>query len=501
MTPVTFDDTVRDILNARVYDVAIETALETAPKLSQFTGRTVLLKREDLQPVHSFKIRGAYNKMCRLTDEEKQCGVIAASAGNHAQGVAYSAQKLGLSALIVMPKTTPIIKIDAVKSFGADVELAGDSYSDAAEYCKKRIAETRRTYIPPFDDPLVIAGQGTIGREILEQNPDVTHIFVPVGGGGLAAGVANYVKALRPDVKVIGVQTDDANTLAPSIKQKQRITLDHVGIFADGTAVKQLGEHTFSMLQRTLDDAVTVNTDELCAAIKAIFEDVRSVVEPSGALAVAGLMNYDLPEDAVVAAVCSGANVTFERLSQIAERTLLGSGKEALFAVYMPEKPGALNSFCDQIVSGHNITQFSYRLTQRDQAVVLVGIGTHNRQDKDQFMLHMNEAGYRHQDLSGDDLTKEHIRYMIGGSAPAAEHEHIYQITFPERPGALSNFLSYVGQAYNISLFHYRSAASDTGNVLIGFETKNVKQLESDLQKTGYTFVRANNSKSIEIFL
>lgn len=497
----TMNPLLRDILNARVYDVAIKTPLELAKKLSASTGHQVYLKREDMQPVHSFKIRGAYNKIVRLTDAEKQAGVIAASAGNHAQGVAYSAKKLGLSALIVMPKTTPAIKIEAVKSYGAEVELAGDSYSEAADYCKQRQTETGRTYIHPFDDPLVIAGQGTIGREILEQQPDVTHIFVPVGGGGLAAGVAQYVKTLRPDVKIIGVQTDDASTMRPSLKKGERVLLDHVGIFADGTAVKQLGENTFATLKDCLDDTAVVTTDQLCAAIKAVFEDTRSIVEPSGALAVAGLQQYDLPQDAVAVAVCSGANVTFERLNQIAERTLIGSGKEALFAVAMPEEPGALYRFCTEVVEGHNISEFSYRLHARQGATIFVGISVSSQQDKQNFMTKMQSAGYTHTDLSGDDLAKEHVRHMIGGHAPAGTSEQIYEVTFPERPGALIDFLSYVGQEYNISLFHYRSAASDSGSVLIGFEASRPDELKAALTKAGYNYAVVSESASISTFL
>jgi threonine dehydratase len=501
MSPVVIDDLVKDILTARVYDVAIESPLERAPKLSAATNNSVYLKREDLQPVHSFKLRGAYNKISRLTKTEKAQGVIAVSAGNHAQGVALAAQKLRMSALIVMPRTTPSIKVEAVKNLGADIELVGDNYSEAAEYCKQRVQETSRTFIHPFDDPLVIAGQGTVGREILEQLPDATHVFVPVGGGGLLAGVAQYIKAISPEVKIISVQTEDANTMQPSLRASKRVQLAHVGIFADGTAVKQLGERTFEIAKRYVDGCVTVTTDQLCAAIKAIFEDTRSIVEPSGALAVAGIQQYKLPANAKAVAICSGANMTFERLQQIAERTLLGSGKEALFAVSLPELPGALQKFCTKVVSGHSITEFEYRLHKRNQAHIMVGISVASQKDKQSFMAKMQRHGFEHVDLSDDDTAKEHIRHMIGGKSAEAKHEHMYQVEFPERPGALADFLTAVGNDWNISLFHYRSAASDTGNVLIGFEVADREKLEQRLRTAGFGFASVDKTKSAHIFI
>ena len=501
MTPTLIDDTVKEILTSRVYDVAIESPLEKAAKLSVTASCKVYLKREDLQPVHSFKLRGAYNKIAQLTEAEKAKGVIAASAGNHAQGVALAAQKLELSALIVMPRTTPSIKIDAVKSYGADVELAGDSYSDAAEFCKTRIKETGRTFVHPYDDPLVIAGQGTIGREILEQLPDVTHIFVPVGGGGLIAGIVSYVKALRSDVKVISVEPADSNAMQRSVKQNKRVILLHVGIFADGVAVKQVGKNTFETALGKVDDFITVTTDQICAAIKSIFEDTRSIVEPAGALGVAGIMQYKLPRNAHAVAICSGANVTFERLQQVAERTLLGSGREAMFAVTMPEKPGALRHFCTEVVSGHNISEFNYRLNKRNAAHILVGINVTGSADKQKFMDKMRKFSYGHVNLSDDDLAKEHIRHMVGGAAPSVQTEHIYEVTFPERPGALGGFLTAVGDRWNISLFHYRSAASDWGSVLIGFEAAGRQALETNLLKTGFAFTRADTNAGIKTFV
>ena len=500
MSPTLIDDMVRDILTSHVYEVAKKTPLTEAPSLSERAGCKTYLKREDLQSVHSFKLRGAYNKISQLNDREKARGVIAASAGNHAQGVALAAKKLGLSALIVMPRTTPSIKVDAVKSYGAEVELFGDSYSDAADYCKQRAKDTGRTYIHPFDDPLVIAGQGTIGVEILEQLPDVTHIFVPVGGGGLIAGIATYVKALRPDVEVISVEPEDSNAMQLSIRQKKRVTLPHVGIFADGVAVKQVGAHTYDAAWHKVDDFITVSTDQICAAIKTIFEDTRSIVEPAGALAAAGIAQYDLPSDAHAVAICSGANVTFERLQQIAERTLIGSGKEAMFAVTMPEQPGALQTFCRDVVNGHNISEFNYRLHDRVAARMLVGINVTGDEDRDKFMAKMDKYGYHHVDLTHDDLTKEHLRHMIGGATPPID-EHIYEVSFPERPKALGDFLHEVGSEWNISLFHYRSAASDSGSVLIGFEALDVNALERKLKATGFDYKEVTNASGTTLLV
>ncbi|MDB5179209.1 MAG: ilvA [Patescibacteria group bacterium] len=495
--------TVKQTLLSPVYDVAIETPCEPAAKLSAKLGCHVYLKREDLQPVHSFKLRGAYNKMVSLTPAERHRGVIAASAGNHAQGVALAAQKLGLSALIVMPRTTPEIKIEAVRSYGAKVELAGDNYSDAAEHAARRTKDTGRTYIHPFDDPLVIAGQGTIGRELLEQLPHLTHIFVPVGGGGLIAGIAQHVKALRPDIQIIGVEPADSNVLQASLAAGERVMLPHVGIFADGVAVKQLGATTFDICRDLVDNSLTVTTDELCAAIKDIFEATRSIVEPAGALAVAGITKYAAAHPAAgihAAAICSGANMTFERLQFIAERTLLGSGREALFAVTLPETPGALQRFCQTAVKGYNITQFAYRLAGRAQAHVFVGINVSGATDKAKFTAKMVQSNYQYTDLSLDGTAKEHIRHMVGGPAPEARDEQLYQVTFPERPGALSEFLSHIHDTANISLFHYRGMGGDTGRVLIGFETPDRHELETRLAAAHCDF-KPINSAAADIFL
>lgn len=487
----------------RVYDVAKITPLEVAHKLSRLYDCKIFLKREDLQPVHSFKIRGAYNKMSQLSDEDRFRGVIAASAGNHAQGVALSAKKLGISALIVMPLTTPSIKIEAVKSYGAEVELAGDSYSDAAEYCKQRTIETGRTYIHPFDDPLVIAGQGTIGLELMEQLPEVTHIFVPVGGGGLISGIAQTVKSIKPSVKIISVEPEDSNVMQESIKAGRRVTLPSVGIFADGVAVKQLGENTFKIAQALVDDCITVNTDEICAAIKVIFEETRSIVEPAGALGVAGIASYSALnklKDASAIAICSGANMTFERLQFISERTLLGSNKEILLAIDLPEHPGTLQRLCEKVVNGHNITQFCYRLASREKAHVVLGVSLNGINDKDKFLSTLNREGYTYTNLSDEDIAKEHVRYMIGGSSPNANNEHFYNMQFPERPGALNEFLKTIDNNWNISLFHYRGQGGDLGSVLLGFEAPNKELLEQTLVKSSYSFINVDNTKSIEIF-
>lgn len=491
---------VREVLLARVYDVAVKTPLTLADGLSQRRKTSVYLKREDMQPVHSFKIRGAYNKIAQLSGAERTRGVIAASAGNHAQGVALAAKKLHISALIVMPQTTPSIKVDAVRDLGAEIILIGDSYTEAAAACVDIAKQTKRTFIHPFNDPLVIAGQGTVGKEILEQLPDVTHIFVPVGGGGLLAGIAHYVKAIRPKVQIIGVEPDDSAAMHKSLAKGERVTLKHVGIFADGVAVKQVGVHTFDAARQFVDATITVTTDQICSAIKDTFEATRSIAEPSGALALAGLLSYDLPPTAHAVAICSGANVSFERLQQIAERTLLGSGREALVAVTLPEKPGAFLRFCDKVVGKRSITEFSYRFRERSVAHVLAGISVTDAADKQSLLQKMDRAGFPYIDLSSDDVAKEHVRHMIGGAGPSQATEHVYHVEFPERPGALGEFLHTVGTAWNVSLFHYRSTASDLGKVLIGFETNDQSALETKLAETGFTFSRADRSESLRIF-
>jgi threonine dehydratase len=501
MSPVSISDTVRDILTARVYDVAIESPLEKADSLSNSVGCTVYLKREDLQPVHSFKLRGAYNKISQLSAEEQAKGVITASAGNHAQGVALAAQKLGISALIVMPRTTPEIKIRAVRGYGAEIVLKGDNYTEAAQHSLELADDTGRTYVHPFDDPLVIAGQGTIGKEILEQLPVVTHVFVPVGGGGLLAGVAQYLKALSPNVVIIGVEPKDSAAMTKSLKKGERITLPHVGIFADGVAVKQVGINTFATAQQLVDNCITVTTDQICSAIKDTFEATRSIVEPSGALALAGLKQYDLPKNAHAVAICSGANVGFERLQQIAERTLIGSGREALLAVEMPEQPGALHRFCTKAIDNRSITEFSYRLQSRAKAQVLVGLAVTDESDKSQLIANIRSENFHCEDLSADDTAKEHVRHMVGGQGDRKNSEQFYLVDFPERSGALADFLAAISNKWNISLFHYRSTASDIGSVLIGFEAGNAAAVEKALKKTGYTYLNKGNDAALKTFV
>lgn len=488
-------------MSNNVYEAATKTPLQLAPKLSAKVGCTVLLKREDLQPVHSFKIRGAYQKIAGLTEAEKVKGVIAASAGNHAQGVALSAKRLGIKALIIMPRTTPAIKVEAVQSYGAEVELVGDNYSEAYEHCLSRIAETGMTFIHPFDDPEVIAGQGTVGAELIEQNPSVTHVFVPIGGGGLIAGVAEVIKKQRPDVKIIGVEPIDSCAMHDSVKAGHVVELSHVGIFADGVAVKKVGQHTFEKVQSYVDDCITVTTDQICAAIKNIFEDTRSIVEPAGALAIAGIGASNLPSDTVAVAICSGANMSFERLQFIAERTLLGSGKEALLAVELPEEPNALKTFCENVVQDHNISEFNYRLHDRSKAYIFVGIGIKDDRDKQRFIQTLQENSYHFTDLSDDDISKEHIRHMVGGKSQNTQNEKLYTVGFPERPGALSDFLRIVGgNGDNISLFHYRGQGGDVGRVLIGFESEDHDLLQRKLSQSSYDIEPAQ-SKSISLFI
>lgn len=494
-------DRSKSHLKHPVYDVAKKTPLKRAVKLSRKLGYEILLKREDLQDVHSFKIRGAYNKIRSLSAKERAQGVIAASAGNHAQGVALSAKKLGMRALIIMPRTTPSIKVEAVKSYGADVELFGDSYTDAYEYSQKRVVETGMTFVHPFDDPLVIEGQGTVGSEILIERPDVTHIFVPVGGGGLVAGVAQTVKKMNPNVKIISVEPNDSNAMQVSVQNKRVTELPHVGIFADGVAVKKVGAHTFDLSMRYVDDFVTVTTDQTCAAMKSVFEETRSIVEPAGALAVAAIETYDLPKDAVVVAICSGANMSFERLQFVAERTLLGSGKEALFSVVLKEEPNSLKEFCEKVVKDHNITEFNYRLHKRDEAHIFVGIGLRGSEDKKAFVDTMSNHGYIFTDLSDDQIAKEHIRYMVGGPSKEAKNEQLFTVGFPERPGALHDFLHIIGNGnINISLFHYRGQGGDVGRVLIGFESGNSDLFVKKLRNSSYD-IQIAKSPGVEIFL
>jgi threonine dehydratase len=498
---------LRLILTSRVYEAAVETPLEEAKQLSRELRNRVLLKREDLQPVFSFKLRGAYNKISQLGAAEQQRGIIAASAGNHAQGVAFSARKLGLQALIVMPETTPAIKVDAVRALGAAVVLHGDSYSDAAERCRQLVAETGMTYIHPFDDELVIAGQGTVADELLRQSAgQLDVVFVPVGGGGLIAGISGYLKALCPEIKVIGVEPIDSDALYRSLQAGRRVELESVGIFADGVAVRKIGKQTFDICRKHVDGVIRVSTDELCGAIKSIYQATRSIVEPAGALAVAGLKRYVREQNIsgqTLVAINSGANMNFERLRYVAERTQTGEGCESLFAVTIPEQPGALRRFCSETLGAAEITEFSYRLADRRQARIFVGVSIGGEGERQRFSQRLTEQGYSNLDLTDNELAKTHLRYMIGGRSPEASREVLYRFRFPERPGALARFLADMGASWNISLFHYRTIGGAYGRVLIGLEIPagEEQKLSRFLDRLGYHFIEATDDPAYRLFL
>ena len=495
------------ILTSRVYEAAVETPLEEAPALSQMLGCRVLLKREDLQPVFSFKLRGAYNKIAHLSEEERRQGVIAASAGNHAQGVAFSARRLGIRATIVMPVTTPRIKVAAVEGFGAEVVLHGDNYSEAADHCEELLARTGMTYIHPFDDELVMAGQGTVADEILRQSSGrFDAVFVPVGGGGLIAGMAAYIKALCPEVRVIGVEPADSDAMARSLEKGRRVRLDSVGIFADGVAVREVGPLTFDYCRRYVDEIIRVDTDELCSAIKSIYQATRSIVEPAGALGVAGLKKYARQrtvDGRTLVAINSGANMNFERLRYVAERTLVGEKQEAIFAVTIPERPGSLKRFCIEAVGERNITEFNYRLAGRNGAHIFVGISVRDESERMAFGRQLSEAGFENIDLTDNDLAKTHVRYMVGGRSPEAAREVLYRFWFPERPGALVRFLDSMGASWNISLFHYRMQGGDFGRVLIGLEIPpgEEEKFRGFLTELGYRFVEETENPAYRLFL
>src|SRR5262245_52433698 len=500
------DRLVHAVLTSRVYDVARETPLDLAARLSQRLDNTILLKREDQQPVFSFKLRGAYNRMAHLTREERDRGVITASAGNHSQGVAFSARTLGIRAVIVMPETTPSIKVDAVRAMGAEVILSGDSYADAQARCNALIAETGLIFIHPFDDPLVIAGQGTIADEILRHGQDrIAAIFVPVGGGGLIAGIAGYVKAIRPEVKVIGVEPFEADAMYQSREAGRRGRLDHVGIFADGVAVREVGERTFPIVRDSVDEIVRVTNDEVCAAIKDVFDDTRSVMEPAGALGVAGLKTWVAREgvrDRQLVVVLSGANMNFDRLRFVAERAELGEAREALLAVTIPERPGAFREFC-ATVGRRVVTEFNYRLSGRERAHIFVGVATASRQDALALVRSLTGAGYESVDLTDDEMAKLHVRHMVGGRAPDAQDEHLYRFEFPERPGALMEFLEKLGGRWNISLFHYRNHGADFGRVLAGFEVPERERgdFREFLDRLGYDYSPEDGNPAYAFFL
>ncbi len=473
MNTPSYSDYLIRILTAAVYDVAVETPLEQARGLSRRANNNILLKREDLQPVFSFKIRGAYNKMAKLPKEALARGIIAASAGNHAQGVALSAQRLGCRAVIVMPETTPQIKIDAVKNRGGEVVLKGVSYNDAYDYAVKLAEEEGLTYIAPFDDPDVIAGQGTIGMEILRQTSESIHaIFVPIGGGGLAAGVAAFIKQVRPEIKVIGVQTNDSCCMKVSIAKGERVELKDVGLFSDGTAVKLVGEETFRICRDLLDEIITVDTDAICGAIKDIFDDTRSIMEPAGALALAGLkayINRTKAEGETLVAVTSGANINFHRLRHVSERSELGEGNEGIFAVSIPEKPGSFRKFIN-VLGNRNITEFNYRYGDDETAHIFVGIQTAGVQDLAKISADLTAAGLPNTDLTDNEVAKIHTRYMVGGRTHKVANERVVSFEFPERPGALARFLTRMQSDWNITLFHYRNHGADYGRVLVGVD-------------------------------
>ncbi len=497
---------LQKILTASVYDVAIETPLDVAKNLSNRLDNNIFLKREDLQPVFSFKLRGAYNKMAQLDQETLSKGVITASAGNHAQGVALSAKTLGCKATIVMPATTPQIKINAVASLGGDVVLHGESFNDAYLHAVELVAQTGMTYVPPFDDPDVIAGQGTIAMEILRQhNKKIDAIFVPIGGGGLAAGVAAYIKAVKPDIKVIGVEPVDSDAMRQSLQKGRRFELPEVGIFADGVAVKLVGEETFKLCQAFLDDIILVNADHICAAIKDIFEDTRSIAEPSGALALAGLKAYvqaHQVENQTFVAVISGANMNFERLHHVTERSELGEQREAIFAVTIPETPGSFRTFCNLI--GHrNITEFNYRYGDDAQAHVFVGIQTSGKKDAELIEQALSDAKLPTLNLTNNETAKVHIRHMVGGRSDKIIHEKLVSFIFPERPGALKHFLDTIKLAWNITLFHYRNHGADHGRVLVGFDVapKEESDFFATLDQLGYQYQDESDNPVFDLFL
>jgi threonine dehydratase len=500
---------LKRILTARVYDVAIESPLEAAPNLSARTGNVILLKREDMQPVFSFKLRGAYNKMACLTPEQLKRGVITASAGNHAQGVALSAHRMGCKAVIVMPTTTPQVKIDAVKHFGqraVEIALEGSSYSDAYQHALALEQERGLTFVHPFDDPDVIAGQGTIAMEILRQHQSPIHaIFCAIGGGGLVAGVAAYVKQVRPDIKVIGVQTTDSDAMARSLKARRRVTLNDVGLFSDGTAVKLAGEETFRLCKQYLDDVVLVDTDEVCAAIKDVFEDTRSILEPAGALAIAGAKQYaarnKLKGDTLVT-VCSGANMNFDRLRFVSERAEIGERREAVLAVTIPEQPGSFRKFCS-LIGNRNITEFNYRYADPRQARVFVGVQVRDPSEAAKLIASLQRNKLDTLDLTDNEMAKLHLRHLVGGHAPDVTDEILFRFEFPERPGALMNFLNSMNHSWNISLFHYRNHGADYGRVLIGMQVPrhDKKALKSFLDNLGYRYWDESNNPAYKLFL
>ena len=492
---------------AQVYDVAIETPLEEAIFLSKRFGNRILIKREDLQPVHSFKLRGAFNKIINLTAHEKAQGIIAASAGNHAQGVALSAKKLGLKSIIIMPQTTPSIKVDSVKELGSEVILCGDTFGEA--YLKAKELESKHgyTFIHPYDDPEVIAGQGTVAMEILKEHPSaIDTIFVPVGGGGLISGIAAYIKGVRPEIKIVGVEAEGSACLKAALEADSRVKLPHVEIFADGIAVSQIGEVTFEICKQFVDEVITVSTDEICAAIKDLFTDTRAIAEPAGATALAGLkkyIEYSGATDQTLIAINSGANINFDRLRHVAERAEAGEKREGIFAVTIPERPGSFRDFCSAL-DGQDISEFNYRFRSRADANIFVGVKFSGKSsEKAEFISMLKGKGYEATDLSENELAKLHVRHTVGGKAPQLTDEIIYRFQFPERPGALMQFLDKMENRWNCSLFHYRNHGAAFGRVMMGLEVKKSERSEvvNFLDNLGYEYWNETENKAYEIFL
>ncbi len=503
---MTHPDYLEKILTAQVYDVAIETPLDAAPNLSARIGNSVLIKREDMQPVFSFKLRGAYNKIAKLSPEKLKRGVICASAGNHAQGVALSAAKIGCRAVIVMPTTTPAIKIQAVRNRGGEVVLAGDSYDEAYAHALELEKAEKLSFVHPFDDPEVIAGQGTIGMEILRQHSKPIHaVFCCVGGGGLISGVAAYIKRIRPETKIIGVEAVDADAMTQSLQAGKRIRLKQVGLFADGAAVKYVGEETFRLCQQYVDEMVLVDTDAICAAIKDAFEDTRAVLEPAGALALAGAKAYAAQhklKDKTLVAIASGANMNFDRLRFVAERAEVGEQREAVLAVTLPEQPGAYKKFL-ALIGARSITEFNYRFNDAREAHIFVGIQVASRNESLKLVDQLRKSGYATLDLTDDEMAKLHIRHLVGGHAPQVENEMVYRFEFPERPGALMNFLSQMSAGWNISLFHYRNHGADYGRVLVGMQVPPAekKLFKEFLKNVGYAHWDETSNPACKLFL
>ncbi|OCQ95052.1 PLP-dependent threonine dehydratase [Nostoc sp. MBR 210] len=501
-----FCDYLVQILTARVYDVAQESPLEYAPNLSQRLNNKLLLKREDMQSVFSFKLRGAYNKMANLPPDLLAQGVIAASAGNHAQGVALAASRLGTTAIIVMPVTTPQVKVDAVKARGGQVVLHGNTYDDAYAYARQLEAEKSLTFIHPFDDPDVIAGQGTIGMEILRQYQQPIHaIFVAIGGGGLIAGIGAYVKRLRPEIKIIGVEPVDADAMNQSLKAGKRVRLSQVGLFADGVAVREVGEETFRLCQEYVDEIILVDTDDTCAAIKDVFEDTRSILEPAGALAIAAAKAYverEQIQGQTLVAVACGANMNFDRLRFVAERAELGERREAIFAVAIPEEQGSLRKFCE-CIGQRNLTEFNYRIADEKEAHIFVGVQIQNRADKAKMIETFENCGFKTIDLTDDELTKLHLRHMVGGHSPLAHNELLYRFEFPERPGALMKFVGSMSPNWNISMFHYRNNGADYGRIVVGMQVPphEMEEWQAFLDTLGYQYWDESQNLAYKLFL